>query len=105
MINLRVIRRDGSEQQVLAPAGINLMEALRDSGIDDLLALCGGCCSCATCHVMIESEHAAGIPAPSADENDLLESSSHREASSRLACQIPLADALDGMVLRFAPEE
>jgi 2Fe-2S ferredoxin len=45
MINLRVIRRDGSEQQVLAQAGINLMEALRDSGIDDLLALCGGCCS------------------------------------------------------------
>jgi 2Fe-2S ferredoxin len=54
---------------------------------------------------MIESGHAAGIPAPSADENDLLESSSHREASSRLACQIPLADTLDGMVLRFAPEE
>ncbi|HQQ07933.1 MAG TPA: 2Fe-2S iron-sulfur cluster-binding protein, partial [Novosphingobium sp.] len=66
------------------------------------LALCGGCCSCATCHVHIDGAFADKVPAMSEDENDLLDSTDHRDANSRLSCQIPLTDALDGMRVTLA---
>ncbi len=81
------------------------MEALRDGGIDELLALCGGCCSCATCHVRIASEYLARLPAMTTDESDLLDSSDHRTAQSRLSCQIIISDDLEGMKVEIAPED
>ena len=65
------------------------MEVIRDAGIDELLALCGGCCSCATCHVHVDPDFAARLPPMSEDENDLLDSSDDRDETSRLSCQIP----------------
>lgn len=81
------------------------MEAIRDEGIDELMALCGGCCSCATCHVHIDAAFADKLPAMSADEDDLLDSSDHRDATSRLSCQIPMTEALAGMTVRIAEED
>ncbi len=81
------------------------MEAVRDAGIDELLALCGGVCSCATCHVHVDCEFAAMLPEMSEDENDLLDSSSHRDERSRLACQIRLTDALWGLRVSIAEED
>ena len=81
------------------------MEAVRDAGIDELLALCGGVCSCATCHVHVDYEFAAMLPEMSEDENDLLDSSSHRDERSRLACQIRLTDALSGLRVSIAEED
>jgi 2Fe-2S ferredoxin len=81
------------------------MEAIRDAGIDELLALCGGCCSCATCHVFVDPDFADLLPTMTEDENDLLDSSDHRTAASRLSCQIPLSAALDGLAVRIAPED
>jgi 2Fe-2S ferredoxin len=105
MIELLVTQRDGSEQTVSVAPGGSLMEALRDNGVDELLALCGGCCSCATCHVYVESgDPALGTPA-SADEDDLLDSSDHRQPNSRLSCQVQLADGMDGLKVRIAPED
>jgi len=86
-------------------AGHSLMEAMRDAGIDELLALCGGCLSCATCHVYIGGEHADRLEPMSADEDDLLDSSDHRRPESRLSCQIMLSDALDGLVAEITPED
>ena len=54
MTQIKVVKRDGSEKEFTATEGLSLMEALRDEGFDELLALCGGCCSCATCHVHID---------------------------------------------------
>ena len=62
-----------------------------------LLALCGGCCSCATCHVHVDPAFKDKLPPMSEDENDLLDSSEHRIASSRLSCQVPLTPELDGI--------
>jgi 2Fe-2S ferredoxin len=81
------------------------MELIRDSGMDELLALCGGCCSCATCHVIIDDASAAKLPAMSDDENDLLDSSDHRTANSRLSCQVNVTPDLDGMSVTIAPED
>lgn len=81
------------------------MEAIRDNGFDQLLTLCGGCCSCATCHVHIDPEFGGGLPAMSADEDDLLDSSEDRDGNSRLSCQIPLTQELDGIRVRIALED
>ena len=105
MPTLNVTRRDGSETQVPAFAGLSVMEILRDGGVDDVLALCGGCCSCATCHVYVADAEAAALPPVSPDEDDLLDSSSHRQPNSRLSCQILFSAALDGLHVTVAPEE
>lgn len=81
------------------------MEAIRDAGIDELLALCGGCCSCATCHVHVDPAFADRLPPMSEDESDLLDSSDHRRETSRLSCQVPLTDALAGLRVTIAPED
>lgn len=105
MTQIKVVKRDGSETEFEASEGLSLMEALRDQGFDELLALCGGCCSCATCHVHIDDETLAKLAAISADEDDLLDSSEHRNTNSRLSCQIPVTDALAGAVITIAQED
>lgn len=105
MANLVVVTRDGTEHQVPAQDGLSVMEIIRDAGFDELLALCGGCCSCATCHVHVDPTFATAVAAMSEDENDLLDSSSHRDATSRLSCQIPFSAALDGLRVTIAQED
>jgi len=102
MTKLVIVNRAGEEKEVEAQNGLSLMEAIRDGGFDEMLALCGGCCSCATCHVHIDANFADKVPPMSEDENDLLDSTDHRDANSRLSCQIPLTDALDGMRVTLA---
>lgn len=105
MITLHIKTRAGAAREIrVKPAG-SLMEAIRDNGFDELLASCGGCCSCATCHVIVDVDSSATLPALSPDEDTLLDGSDHREGSSRLSCQIPLSDALDGLKLRIAPAD
>ena len=105
MPKLVVVNRAGEEKTVEAGSGLSVMEAIRDNGFDELLALCGGCCSCATCHIHVDADWAARLPAMSEDENDLLDSSDHRGETSRLSCQIQLTDALDGLKVTIAPED
>ncbi len=105
MSHLKVVLRTGETKQVEAPDGQSVMMAIRDSSIDELLALCGGCCSCATCHVYVEAEFLGKLPPVSADENDLLDSSSHRTGESRLSCQVTMRPELDGMQVTIAPED
>jgi len=80
-------------------------EAIRDNGFDELLALCGGCCSCATCHVHVDPAFKDKLPPMSEDEDDLLESSDHRVETSRLSCQIEFTAELDGLKVKIAPED
>lgn len=105
MPKLVVVNRSGVESTVEAGAGLSVMEAIRDNGFDELLALCGGCCSCATCHIFIDPAFADKLPAMSEDENDLLESSDHRTETSRLSCQVQMTADLDGLRVIIAPED
>jgi 2Fe-2S ferredoxin len=101
---VRVIDRDGIERELEAPSGATLMEPLRDMD-DGVAAICGGMCSCATCHVYVDAEWVAKLPAPMSDESDMLGDLTSRRANSRLSCQIVLNDALSGMKVSIAPEE
>ena len=105
MAKITVITRSGEARDVEAEQGLSLMEVIRDNGFDELLALCGGCCSCATCHVHIDPAFADKLPKMGEDEDDLLDSTDHRDATSRLSCQVPVSDDLDGLIVTIAPED
>ena len=105
MPNITVVNQSGEETSVEATNGRTLMEVIRDNGFDELLALCGGCCSCATCHVHVDPSFMDKLPKLSEDENDLLDSSDHRNEFSRLSCQVPVTDALEGLRVTIAQED
>ncbi|MBA4041828.1 MAG: ferredoxin [Sphingobium sp.] len=105
MPELIVVTRNGEERVLMGEAGLSVMEVIRDGGIDEVLALCGGCCSCATCHIHVDPEFAAKLPAMGPDENDLLDSTADRDEFSRLSCQVVFTDALDGLKVRVAAED
>jgi 2Fe-2S ferredoxin len=105
MPKLTVVNRSGEETTVEVGDGLTVMEAIRDNGFDELLALCGGCCSCATCHVHVDPAFADKLPTITEDEDDLLDSSDHRNANSRLSCQIPFTADLDGLKVTIAAED
>ncbi len=105
MPTITVIDRSGASRQVEAEDGLTLMEVIRDNGFDELLALCGGCCSCATCHVHIDPAYKDKVPPMGADEDDLLESTDDRDDNSRLSCQIPVSDAIEGLTVTIAQED
>lgn len=105
MPKLLVVARDGTEHAIEGEIGLSVMEVIREGGIDELLALCGDCCSCATCHVHVDPSYVDRLPAMDEDENDLLDSSPHRSPTSRLACQIPLDERFDGLRIRIAAED
>jgi len=105
MPKITVVDQEGQARDVEATNGRTLMETIRDNGFDELLALCGGCCSCATCHVHIDPAFMDKLPAMSEDENDLLDSSDHRNEYSRLSCQVPISDAIDGLKVTIAQED
>lgn len=106
MPKLVIVNREGEETTVEAESGISVMENIRDNGFDELLALCGGSCSCATCHVFVDEAWTGKVGGPSSeDESDLLDSSDYRRTESRLSCQIDMADDLDGLKVEIAPED
>jgi 2Fe-2S ferredoxin len=105
MGKLVIVNRDGAETEVEVTNGFSVMEGIRDNGIDELLALCGGCCSCATCHIHIDPAFADKVPPMGEDESDLLDSSEHRNEFSRLSCQIKMTAALDGLRVIIAEED
>ncbi len=104
MTTVNVIDRDGVEHQLQAPAGATLMEVLRDQDMG-VAALCGGMCSCATCHVYVDEAWLGRLPAAQSDETDILADVSDRKSSSRLSCQIAMAPAYEGLKVTVAPEE
>lgn len=103
MGTLTVTGRDGRSEILEGDGGRSVMELIRDAGFDELLALCGGNCSCATCHVYVDG----GPPLPPAgeDESDLLDTSEHRTEKSRLSCQLRFDEAMSGLRVRIAPED
>ncbi|OJY53897.1 2Fe-2S iron-sulfur cluster-binding protein [Sphingomonas sp. 67-41] len=105
MPKLIIVTREGEEREVTGEAGLSVMEVIRENGFDELLALCGGCCSCATCHVHVDPEFVSMLPPMNGDEDDLLDSSSDRNECSRLSCQLPFSDALDGLRVTIAAED
>lgn len=105
MPELVVTTRRGEIRTLDAAVGDTVMETIREAGIDELMALCGGVCSCATCHVHVDPAFAAALPPMSQDEDELLDGSNYRDERSRLSCQIRLNDSLSGLRVTIAEED
>ncbi len=91
---------DGRSRTLDIPAGWTVMEGAVQNSVDGIAAACGGGCACATCHVFVAPEWLDRLPARTAAEEDLLACTAiPRTAQSRLACQLQMTAAFDGLVL------
>ena len=105
MPTIQVTNLAGEVSSLDATSGNTLMEELRDNGYDDIEAVCGGVCSCASCHVYIESKWAPLTGKPGEDEHQLVTSTDYYKESSRLSCQITVSDEMDGMEVNIAKQD
>lgn len=104
MAELRVIDRDGIEHEVDGSPGLKIMEILRelDYGV---AAICGGMCSCATCHIYVDEQWVSQLEPALSDERELLAEISQRRDTSRLSCQVTFTQQLSGLRVTIAPDE
>lgn len=100
---LHVTARDGCTRESDALIGASLLTILQDAGVDEISAMCGGNCSCATCHVYVEA--VGRLPEPDFHETEMLETLLHQRPLSRLACQLVLTAGIGSLKVKVAPEE
>ena len=106
MPKITYVLSEGSRREIEASSGTSVMEAAIRNNVRGIDAECGGCLSCATCHVYVEKEWLSKLPAPEADEDDMLGFvAAEKQPNSRLSCQIKLDDSLSGIVVRIPPKQ
>ncbi len=106
MANITWITEDGKEFKVDVNNGLNLMEAATANNVPHIEGECGGCLSCATCHIFVDETWLAKTGEIDDIENTMLEMTDvERQANSRLSCQIIASPELDGLILRVPEPE
>jgi 2Fe-2S ferredoxin len=105
MIRVTYIDSDGSEKTGEGKPSFSVMEVAQSAGVDGIIAECGGACSCATCHVLVDAAWMDKVGPASEAENELLEFSEYVAPNSRLSCQISLRPELDGLLVRVPPKQ
>lgn len=100
MPKITFIEHDGTEHTVDGEAGLSVMRAAIDNLVPGIDADCGGECSCATCHVYVDPDWMAKVGQPDEREESMLDLNPERESNSRLSCQIPVTEELDGLVVK-----
>jgi len=106
MSTITVIDTQGESKEIKLSVGLSLMELLRDEGYDDILAMCGGCCSCATCHVHVSGDNASLLAPVEEDEEMLLEATDEYDANkSRLSCQVELEEEHAGITVMLVEQD
>ncbi|MCZ6459074.1 MAG: 2Fe-2S iron-sulfur cluster-binding protein [Gammaproteobacteria bacterium] len=101
MPKVTYIQADGGRESVEIAVGASVMDGALDFGIGGILGQCGGGCTCLTCHCYVDPQWASRMPAPSADELELLEYAYERRPTSRLSCQIFLTEQLQGLCIEI----
>lgn len=99
MPQIKFLLPEGEEQIVEADNGQTVMEAAVDNMVPGIIAECGGCCSCATCHVQVEQSWFDKFEELDDMEEDMLEFAVEQCDTSRLGCQITMSDELDGITV------
>ena len=99
MPSITFIDSGGTSRTIEAVNGSTVMEAALQNGVPEIEAECGGACSCATCHVYVDEAWSEKVGGPSPMEEDMLDFAFEVRPTSRLSCQIKVADGLDGLVV------
>ncbi|MEE8077506.1 MAG: 2Fe-2S iron-sulfur cluster-binding protein [Pseudomonadales bacterium] len=101
MPKITFIQFDGTERIIDAEIGASVMNVAIDNLIVGIDADCGGECSCATCHVIVNPDWINVVGQPSEREDSMLDLNPDREVNSRLSCQIEVSDELEGLVVHL----
>lgn len=102
MSTIHFVLKDATVKTVTAKNGVSVMEQAIFNNVRGIDAECGGCCSCATCHVYVDDAFIDRLDAPDEMELELLEGvAAERRAGSRLSCQIVMSEALDGLTVHI----
>jgi 2Fe-2S ferredoxin len=106
MTHITYIEPSGQVRSLDVADGWSLMQAAISHGVDGIVGECGGSCACATCHCYVDPSRLGELPPPSEGELAMLANvSSERRPNSRLACQIKVSEALDGLVVTLPPTQ
>jgi 2Fe-2S ferredoxin len=100
MAKITFITHDETVHIVDADDGSFVMNAAIDNLVPGIDADCGGECSCATCHVVVDDQWIGVVGQPGEREESMLDLNPEREPNSRLSCQIPVTEEIDGIVVR-----
>jgi ferredoxin, 2Fe-2S len=98
-VNVTFVHPDGQRETHHAVVGETLLDCALEHGVAGIAGQCGGACTCVTCHCYVDAAWAGVLPAPHADELEMLDYAPGRCAASRLACQIVLDADCDGIVV------
>ena len=101
MGKITFIEHDGTEHLAEIEEGKSLMQAALDNGVPGIDADCGGSCACGTCHVIVDAQWLAKTGSATDVEEQMLDLTPEKAASSRLSCQVQLSELMDGMVVRL----
>lgn len=105
-INLKITDRDGILHEVQAPTdmAMNLMEVMRSYELaeDGTIGVCGGMAMCASCQIYVLNG-AEKLPEMQDDEDAMLAEAYHVRENSRLGCQLPVTEEMDGLEVEMAP--
>jgi 2Fe-2S ferredoxin len=102
MLNITFVLPDENRITVVANEGDSLMQTAVDNDIEQIAADCGGCCSCATCHCVIDEAWIGKLSPADDSETELLNSAiDDCQPNSRLSCQIFLNTEHDGLVVNI----
>jgi 2Fe-2S ferredoxin len=100
------ILRDGERREIEVSAGTSVMEAAIHNNLRGIDAECGGCLSCATCHVYVDASSTAELPSPDESELELLDGvAAERRPESRLGCQLVMTSATRGLVVQIPQKQ
>lgn len=105
MPKVTFVQPSGEQQVVEIMNGTSVMEGAVDNNIDGVVAACGGCCSCSTCHVYVDPRFAERVGQPDEAEQDVLEFAIDPDQRSRLSCQLEMSDELDGLIVHVPAEQ
>ena len=97
MVQITYVEHDGTEHVVDSQTGVSLMQAAIDNLVTGIDADCGGECSCATCHVMVNENWLEKVGPPGEMEESMLDLNPERQENSRLSCQVEVSEELDGL--------
>lgn len=101
MGNITFIEHSGIRHEVDIEEGKSLMQIAMDNGIPGVDADCGGECACGTCHVIVDQNWMNTVGHASEDEIQMLDLTPEKVDTSRLACQIEITQAMNGMVVNL----
>jgi 2Fe-2S ferredoxin len=102
MPEITFIDPNGAVHLLQCENGRSLMRAAVHAGVPGVVAECGGCMTCGTCHVHLDAETFALLPEPSDDEEAMLDILIDRDPTSRLSCQVRISEALAGATVRVS---